>query len=343
MTMLIRVAAVAAVVAIAAVVGIQFSNLTDAIGDSPSPSASSWPRPSASVEPSASGEPSLAPESVAASAEPSAAALVLRLLGGDPAVRFHVVTVLEDGRIITSDLTGGTSPLIERRLTAEGIQLIRSELDATGLTDTTADYQPVLNPGVEDVAYGGIGPSLEVGQVGDEIVVITWYLFSDTEADYMQPQPEAEALEALAMRLSTLGEWLPTSAWADQTRVPHVPETYRVYMYGQPLTGGAVHVEDATVAWPLVDGTDVFGDAVEVAAQETGDGFLSPRCRATNAAGAVPVIAALEAAGASPSQLGVIPGTGFQLANQASSRVISIIFEPILPHADTSCGGYAPF
>jgi hypothetical protein len=339
MTMLIRVAAVAAVVAIAAVVGIQFSNLTDAIGDSPSPSAPSWPGPSASVEPSASGEPSLAPESVAASAEPSAAALALRLLGGSPAGRFHVVTVLEDGRIITSDLTGGGSPLIERRLTAEGIQLIRSELDATGLTDTTADYQPVLNPGVDDVAYGGAGPSLEVGQVGGEIVVITWYLFSDTEADYMQPQPEAEALEALAMRLSTLDEWLPPSAWADASGAPYEPDRYRVTVYGQSWGGSLddLPVESTAVSWPL-GGTDAVEDAVDVAAQATDDDLPS-RCRAMSASEAAQIIAALEAAGASPSQGGMIQGTIFQLGSRATSRVIEITFEPILPHGGSSCVG----
>jgi hypothetical protein len=345
MTVLIRIAAVAAVVVIAAVVGFQFNNLIDNVADSPSPSASPSLRASVSAEPSASSEPSVPAESLEPSAEPSAAALVVRLLGGSPVGRFHVVTVLEDGRVITSNMTGAGGPALERRITAEGIQLIRSELDATGLTDMAGDYQPVLNPGVEDVAYGGVGPSLEVGQVGGEIVVVTWYLFGDGEgeADYMQPQPEAEVLEALAMRLSTLELWLPASTWADASRAPYEPDTYRVFVRGQSWSGSIedLPVDSTGVSWSLA-GTDGVRDAVEVAAQTTDDGAPS-RCRAMGASEAGQVIDALKAAGASGSQGGMIPGTIFQLGSRATSRVIEITFEPILPHADSSCGAEEEF
>ena len=181
LTTLIRVAAVAAVIAFAAFIGYQFSNLSPDIGASPSPSIEATPSqtglPSASASPS--GDPAVAP-------------LVFRLEGGGEGGRVHLVTVLDDGRIIT---TGGANPLIERRLTAAGVQLLRDELHATGLTFlASADYSPVAKPGVEPPPYGGAGPAIEVGLPGGGTATISWFFFGDTEQDYFQPQPEAEAL-----------------------------------------------------------------------------------------------------------------------------------------------------
>jgi hypothetical protein len=34
----------------------------------------------------------------------------------------------------------------------------------------------------------------------------------------------------------------------------------------------------------------------------------------------------------------MIPGTSFELGHRATSRVVTITLEPILPVADTSCG-----
>ncbi len=335
MTMILRVAAVAAVIAIAAFIGFQFSNLPDNIGASPTPIQSLAPQPSPSVA------PSVARESAEPSAEPSAAALVVRLLGGGEAGRVHVVTVLDDGRVITTEpsLAGGLDPPIEQRLTADGVQLVRDEMDATGLNfPQAATYMPV-GAGGESPPMGGAGPALEVGQPGGGTAVIAWVFFNDIDDLYdLEPQPEAEALEALAARLSTLEEWLPASAWADQTGVPYAPEQYRVWVYSHPLDGEDPAVEHSTVSWPLVDGIDVFGDTVASAAQETGDGFSTSRCREMRADEAAPIVAALEAAGARPAEGGIFPGETFRLGNQATSRIVDVIFEPILPFADATCG-----
>jgi len=340
MTMMIRAAAVAVVVAIAAFVGFQFSNLPDNIGASPTP----IPLPSA--EPSTSVLPSAAPESAEPSAEPSAAALVVRLLAGGEAGRVHVLTVLEDGLVITSDPGGGGSPL-ERQLTPEGIQFIRDEMDATGLSFLqSASYMPVARPGSEVPGMGGAGPALEVGQPGGGTVAIDWVLFEDIDDLYdLEPQPEAEALEQLAARLSALEEWLPAGAWADQTGVPYVPEGYRVYVYSQQWGGSPddLPVETTSVSWPLIDGVDVYGVAVAEVAEATGDGDTPPRCRIVSAAESAPVIAAVEAAGATVSDGSIIPGASYTLGHRATSREVRITFEPILPHADASCGSEETF
>jgi hypothetical protein len=292
MTMMIRVAAVAAVLAIAAFIGYQFSNFPDNIGASPTP----IPLPSA--EPSASSPPSAAPESAEPStepsAEPSAAALMLQLMGPGEAGNVHQVTILDDGRVITSDPSGAKPPT-ERVLTAEGIQLVRDELDATGLTDESASYTPVPNPGREDDApgYGGAPPVLRIGQTGGDEIVISWYLFNDSpEQDWFQPQPEAEALEALAARLTTLVEWLPASAWSDATGHPYEPESYLMIIDDQPqVPGESDWVDVATVAWPLDEAIDEFGELSDPPIDNVRSGCLS-------GADGLAVIQALDAAGA---------------------------------------------
>jgi len=324
MTIMTRAAAVAAVVAIAALIGFQLNNLISNIGSSPSPSAS----PTTDASPS-SPSPS----------DDAAGSFVLRLMGGGEAGRVHLRTVLDDGRIITSDDQG---VYVERRLTAAGVQLLRDELDATGLTDTSADYSPVANPGVEPPAYGGAGPSLEVGQPGGGTAVITWFLFGDTEQDYFQPQPEAETLAALQARLTTLDEWLPASAWADSNARPYVPERYRIFINTQQWGGSLddLPVEAATVSWPPVDGIDIYADAVENLTQEP---EFSLRCREATAADGTALLEALEAAGATPDVDPMIPGTSFALGHRATSRLVTITLEPILPAADTSCGAETTF
>ena len=334
---ILRVAAVAAIVAFAAFIGYQFSNLSPDVGTSPSPS----PSPSAEASPSQSSLPSA---SATPSDNPAIAPLVFRLQGGSEGGRFHLVTVLEDGRIITSS---EASPLVERRLTAAGVQLLRDELDATGLSFVaSADYSPVAKPGVEPPPFGGAGPALEVGLPGGGTAVITWFFFGDTEQDYFQPQPEAEALQILFGRLTTLDEWLPASAWADANARPYAPPQYRVSIRSQKWGGSLADlpVESPAVSWPLIGGIDALGDAVESVAQEPGEGDSTIRCRVLSGEEGSAVMGALEAAGATadPSPP-VFPGPTFELGYRATSRVVTIVLEAILPHADASCGVEIPF
>lgn len=264
MALTLRVAAVAAVVAIAAFIGFQFGNLPDNIGASPTPI------PSPSAEPSASSAPSAAPESAEPSVEPSAAALVLELSGAGEAGPVHLVTILDDGRVISSD----PSPPTERRLTAEGIQLVRDEMAATGLTDASANYTPIANPGKE-LVFGGVGPVLYIGQDSGDPIVVNWYLFADTEEDLAAPQPEAEALEALAVRLITLEDWLPASAWADATADPFEPERYLMTIDQQPRQAGDDgYVEVTSVSWPLEEAIDAFGELSDPPIDDVRSGCL---------------------------------------------------------------------
>jgi hypothetical protein len=320
MTMLTRTAAIGAMIVIAAVIGLQLVNQTNEVGPSPIPSPSAQPTESA------------APTSPAESAEPSpqasAAALAVRLLGGGELGPYHLVTILDDGRVITGDPSGETAPL-ERRLTPIGIQLVRNEMAATGLTDTTADFSPVANPGVEPPGFIGDLGQLEIRQAGGSTVVITWNLYGDTEQDYFQPQPEAEALQALRVRLMTLEEWLPASAWAEFNPSPYSPEGYRITISSSAFRGTLDDLlsEVAALAWPAaVDRTDL-DDVLDSPREQT-------RCRLIDGAEGMAVIAALEAAGAT-SQDG--PYLSFELGEREAPRTIRITLAPILPFDDSVC------
>ena len=320
MTSVVRVAAIATAVMVAAIFGLRLVNQTDEVGPSPMPSPSA--QPSESVAPTATpriGEPT---------SKPGAATLVAELSGGGETGAFHLVTLLDDGRVITSDPSGNDAPT-ERRLTAAGIQLVREEMAGTGLTDTTADFSPVANPGVDPPGFIGSLGRLEIGQPGGGSVVITWNLYGDTEADYYRPQPEAEALQTLSDRLSTLEEWLPAEAWANANPVPYVPHAYRVTISSFAWGGSLADLpsEVATLEWPAgVDRTDL--DDILASPRERS------RCRLIDGPDGAAVLAALEAAGATAQD-----GTNlaFELGERAAPRTIRIILAPILPFDESVC------
>ena len=319
MTILTRTAAVATAVVLAAVIGFQLINQTDDVGPSPIPSPSA--RPSGSIAPSPPAE------SVEPSPAPSAAALAVQLTGGGELGPFHLLTILEDGRVITSDRSGETAPL-ERRLTPVGIQLVRDEMDATGLTDTTADFSPVAKPGIEPPGFIGDLGHLEIGQPGGSTVVISWNLYNDDGA-FFQPQTEAEALQALRDRLTTLEDWLPAAAWAEPNAIPYAPDGYQITISSSAFGGNPddLHPEVATLAWPAgVDRTDL-DEVLDSPLEET-------RCRLIDGAEGMAVIAALQSAGARP-EVGTY--VTFELGDREVPRTIGFTLEPMLPFVESVC------
>ncbi|HLE58013.1 MAG TPA: hypothetical protein VJA85_00025, partial [Candidatus Limnocylindria bacterium] len=313
-------------------IGFEFYNLTSNVGNSPTPN------PSVSAEPSASPTPGASASSPEPSGDPSVAALVLRLEGGAEDGRVHLITVLEDGRIITTSHQGTSHPAVERRLTAAGVRLLLDELDATGLTFlTSADYSPIAKPGV-DAGYGGAGPALVVGLSGGGTAVTSWVFMPDPEHLTWEPQPEAEALEAMYARLSTLDEWLPASAWADADARPYVPAQYRVHVIGNPW-GGSLDdlVEVSEVSWPVsASVTDLLDQIVAISGESD---FTSQECSVLSAADAENVQAALVEAGV-PAADYFLPS--YRLGDRDAARVMELVFEPILPQDETGCaGGYS--
>jgi hypothetical protein len=178
----------------------------------------------------------LAPEG-AKSSLPTKGELVLsfgfRHTMGDPG-RF-TVSVYADGRVIWQRLSNPARGLLERRLTTEGVELVRAEVLATGLLD----HDLHLTSG-QDLNHGQID-----FRNGDRLVHIDW---GDTgpEPDVARKMPslaQARALMRLDGRLEDPTSWLPASAWEDQGITAYVPSGYSV-CYG----GG--QGSDCPTSWP---------------------------------------------------------------------------------------------
>jgi hypothetical protein len=125
-----------------------------------------------------------------------------------------------DGRLIWEQLdpdpTGGW---LEQRLTPEGVELVRSEIIATGLFDPN---QPAPPPS------GGFPRETKGGYVqvrnGDQLVYVN------------------RVVPDLHERLAQLWSWLPEDAWVDQEAKAYVPSRYAVCVH----QGGYVNPADAT-------------------------------------------------------------------------------------------------
>jgi hypothetical protein len=149
---------------------------------------------------------------------------------GDPG-RFHVA-VYADGRLITERV--GEHGILERRLTPEGVELVRAEVISTGLVDD--DLHLTSGPGLY---FGG---HIEF-RAADRVVHVTWGNGTwrgvpgpDVIKDSPTPE-QAGALRRLDARLADLASWLPTSAWRDPQTRAFVPSSYSVCYEGTKGVG----------------------------------------------------------------------------------------------------------
>ena len=154
--------------------------------------------------------------------------------------RFHV-SVYADGRMIwqrvghysrTGELRESTG-LLERRLTPEGVQLVKAELRSTGLVDHDLHLSAErgLNFGFIDFRNGA--RRIRVTWGDDNILLL------DVGADVQRQTPtpaQARALMRLDERLSNPASWLPASAWADAKQRAYVPSGYSVCYEGKKGT-----------------------------------------------------------------------------------------------------------
>lgn len=145
---------------------------------------------------------------------------------GDPG-NFRL-NLYEDGRLIWNRLgdpdTRDAQPTgwIEQRLTAAGVDLIRSEVLSTGLFDRDLHFS-----GGEGLFSGAV----EVRD-GDRRVLVTWGDVGDIGLDGVErvvaTHEQALALKRLDARLLNTAAWLPASAWEDQEFRPFVPSMFAI-------------------------------------------------------------------------------------------------------------------
>ncbi|HET7236912.1 MAG TPA: hypothetical protein VFK59_10835 [Actinomycetota bacterium] len=160
---------------------------------------------------------------------PSTGELVVSLYGRsttDGGLRFRA-WVYADGRIVWDKegdypygANGSTTGYLEQRLTAEGVELLRSEIVETGLFDRDRALRS------EGVIWG-----LAQVRLGDRLVEVDWDQDprGETRLHFTDATPEqAIALERLDALLTHPASWLPRSAWEDQQIRAYVPSRFAV-------------------------------------------------------------------------------------------------------------------
>lgn len=142
--------------------------------------------------------------------------------------RFHM-EVYADGRVIwwcycvNRSSEGIINGILERRLTSDGLELVRSEVLSTGLFDHDLYLES---------AHGLFGGWIEIlDEEGS--VRLSW----QTDSQVWPPEgvapvtPSAEQVSALVRldaRLEDLASWLPATAWVDEEARPYVPSSYQI-------------------------------------------------------------------------------------------------------------------
>ena len=164
---------------------------------------------------------------------------------GDPG-RFNV-TVYADGRMI-SERVGDYPPtdehrqstgLLERRLTPEGVELVKAAVISTGLVDRDLWLYGANYRG------NGLYDGFIDFRDGDRRVHVTWGNAGGPRSDVSQEAetPEqASALLELDEKLEDPVSWLPASAWERAEPRPFVPWGYSVCYGGAQGVDGLSQV-----------------------------------------------------------------------------------------------------
>ena len=242
------------------------------------------------------------------------------------------VWVYADGRVIwyrgEENVALGGNPLeqgfLERRLTPEGVELVRSELLATGLFD---DDRVIVVRGKGNGFFLGYAEARD----GDRLVRVSWL------NDYnMTPQTQDEgttatvdqvnALRRIDYLAADLDAWLPASAWeARKTRAyvasryvfcsdsdpTLLPETVQALLHGYEFVWKAsLWIQQGCAVVPT-DAARAIDRALAAAGLEAGDGPGKNTGRYR--------------------QVYRLPGV------ESSSLVGYVFFEPMLPHGEWVC------
>lgn len=175
-----------------------------------------------------------------APSEPAVGETVLHLQGDVE------VAIYADGRVIWA-IGDGDPGYLQRRLTPEGVERLRSRAVSTGLFEQdqglTLDY--VDNPGLRE--HGVVRGSMEVRR-GDRSVIVVWgadrsavrswndaFVPRDLETSAATAEQEAEVSELVAFFRDPTAWTLPRRMYVQPETSPFVPSRLRVvYDLGEP-------------------------------------------------------------------------------------------------------------
>jgi len=256
-------------------------------GTETTPASSAAILPGTAATAPSSGAPSPAtpsppePTPWASPAEGSARLLLRMKTCDDVCVEMPGTTILEDGRVIwLADWPGFPRGrgLLERRLTAEGLQTVREALDATALLAADGTYEPVKTSAV-DTGHGFTTYTFK-RQTEDGLAKVTTVDPDVFDADnsmhagtWAIPE-EARTLSDLGRRIEDPMAWLPDGAWAEPLH-PYAPAAYLLVIdVGPPVEGELPAGPDVdAVRWPFLQPLSGVG------APYTIDGQLVERSR----------------------------------------------------------------
>jgi len=345
--------AIPLVVAAAILVGLAAANIVPFGSPSSSPTASiadASPSIDASEAPSISPIPSPTPlpPPVALYAAcddfDEMAPLALRVEKGGHTGREWLISVYEDGHVLTPDLTwvevtdgsevSDGAWMLARRLTPAGIAQLRETVTATGLFGTSGSYNPVALPNVEPPGRGGDGYGISLGS-GTDAVTVHWASMFPDDALYYEPSPEREELDVLGAQMIVFDTWLPADAWAEPDPCTVQALRFRVFIFADSYGGALADLppDVADVPWPL--GGEILSWGADVGPPDVPR--LAVRCGIASRADASRLVDELREAGAFEpfsTTLDAGSGIGLQLGDRAANRILDIVVQPLLPDDD---------
>jgi hypothetical protein len=303
-------------------------------------SPSTEPSPSTRAAPSLSSAPSAEPSTAAGCDDSAHAAgtLTFRLEHFTETGRQWVISLYDDGRLITPTaephMYSGEGWMVVRRLTDAGAAELVGEVEASGLVEYSASYQPVALPGVEPPGRGGSGYAITLARPSGTVEVGWTSMFGDDDL-YYEPSPEREQLDALATHLVEFEEWLSEDAWAVADPCPYQPQAARVMILNPQEWGGSLDdlpADIADVPWP--PGGDIleWGEPFD---QEGTDPGTDARCGTLEREEAQALVTQLVDAGAdlqsTTEDLDETPAVELWLGHREQDSVIYLWLRPLLP------------
>jgi hypothetical protein len=152
--------------------------------------------------------------------------------------------VYEDGRLIwlreKADIPERANSLstgfLEQRLTAKGVELLRSEIESTGEFGDEAPDPPSQPPCPKGVSPAGNDCELrKPPPAPDEPITVPFYTTVEVaDLGRLVHVNRARDLERLEARLSDPESWLPADAWEDREVRAYVSSKYAVCYGGWP-------------------------------------------------------------------------------------------------------------
>lgn len=313
---------------------------TDSVQASVSSAASVTPSPTPTPSAIPTGPPETTPSATPHGVAPvpigDPGPLVLRFMRIQETGANAVYSLYADGTLLSSGEAGDRNvSILRQKITQDAVIRLAQTVVNTGLFQQSADYPPVPTPGSDYPQRGASGYAVTV-MVNGSAIRVSWTSVASDEADWAEPSPTREGLDALVPSLFPLDVVLTDADFIDQVPAPAQASRFGVYVNLQPWAGGSAPTPDiADIDWPL------GGSMLEWADQafaNTDDPSALARCGVVDAEAANALYEQLDAYGAEsvvprdPSGLAQL-----RLGDREGLRVADIVLLPLLPDEPASC------